>query len=428
MNQKIGAVLVVGGGIGGIQSALDLANSGFKVYLIDSAPAIGGIMAMLDKTFPTNDCSMCIMAPKLVECARHLNIKIIPDAKIEGLSGDAGNFVVKVRKRARYVDTTKCTGCGECKKHCPIEIADRFNQGLTNRKSVYIEYPQAVPAVYAIDKNNCIGCGVCEKLCLAGAIKYKDNDLVEDINVGAIILSPGVDIFDPKVYTKFGYGIYKNVVTSLEFERILSASGPFSGHLLRPYEGKVPKKIAFVQCVGSRDERSGNSYCSRVCCMYATKEAILLKEHAPETDVTIFYMDIRAYGKGFEEFYQRAKQEFGIKYVRGRVAEIIEDPRSQNLFLTVENTETGEILQHEADMVVLSSGLIPPRNDYLTKEFSIPVGDDGFFVASNPKLDPVMTKIEGILIAGTAEGPKDIPDAVTQASAAAMKASILLKE
>ncbi|MEO0106486.1 MAG: 4Fe-4S binding protein, partial [candidate division WOR-3 bacterium] len=274
MNQKIGAVLVVGGGIGGIQSALDLANSGFKVYLIDSAPAIGGIMAMLDKTFPTNDCSMCIMAPKLVECARHLNIKIIPDAKIEGLSGDAGNFVVKVRKRARYVDTTKCTGCGECKKHCPIEIADRFNQGLTNRKSVYIEYPQAVPAVYAIDKNNCIGCGVCEKLCLAGAIKYKDNDLVEDINVGAIILSPGVDIFDPKVYTKFGYGIYKNVVTSLEFERILSASGPFSGHLLRPYEGKVPKKIAFVQCVGSRDPQVGKNYCSSVCCTYAIKEAI----------------------------------------------------------------------------------------------------------------------------------------------------------
>ncbi|MEO0096201.1 MAG: CoB--CoM heterodisulfide reductase iron-sulfur subunit A family protein [candidate division WOR-3 bacterium] len=427
MNQKIGAVLVVGGGIGGIQSALDLANSGFKVYLIDSAPAIGGIMAMLDKTFPTNDCSMCIMAPKLVECARHLNIKIIPDAKIEGLSGDAGNFVVKVRKRARYVDTTKCTGCGECKKHCPIEIADRFNQGLTNRKSVYIEYPQAVPAVYAIDKNNCIGCGVCEKLCLAGAIKYKDNDLVEDINVGAIILSPGVDIFDPKVYTKFGYGIYKNVVTSLEFERILSASGPFSGHLLRPYEGKVPKKIAFVQCVGSRDPQVGNHYCSSVCCTYAIKEAIIAKEHSKNgLETTIFYMDIRTFGKGFEDYYNRAKNEYGVRFIRAGVSKIEEIPETKNLLVHYEDEE-GVIKEEEFDMVVLSVGLVPKTDmRILSRYLRVPLNDYGFCKTS--EFIPVDTIRDGIFVCGAFAGPKDIPETVAQSSAAAGRAMALLSE
>ncbi|MEO0165911.1 MAG: CoB--CoM heterodisulfide reductase iron-sulfur subunit A family protein [candidate division WOR-3 bacterium] len=427
MNKKIGAVMVVGGGIGGIQAALDLANSGFKVYLIDSAPAIGGIMAMLDKTFPTNDCSMCIMAPKLVECARHLNIKIIPDAKIEGLSGDAGNFVVKVRKRARYVDATKCTGCGECKKHCPIEIADRFNQGLTNRKSVYIEYPQAVPAVYVIDKNNCIGCGVCEKLCLAGAIKYKDKDLVEDINVGAIILSPGVDIFNPNVYTKFGYGIYKNVVTSLEFERILSASGPFSGHLLRPYEGKVPKKIAFVQCVGSRDPQVGNHYCSSVCCTYAIKEAIIAKEHSKNgLETTIFYMDIRTFGKGFEDYYNRAKNEYGVRFIRAGVSRIEEIPKTKNLLVHYEDEE-GFIKEEEFDMVVLSVGLVPKTDmRILSRYLRVPLNDYGFCKTS--EFIPVDTIRDGIFVCGAFAGPKDIPETVAQSSAAAGRAMALLSD
>ncbi len=427
MNNKVGAVLVIGGGIGGIQASLDLANSGFRVYLLDSAPAIGGIMAMLDKTFPTNDCSMCIMAPKLVECARHLNIKIIPDAKIEGLSGEAGNFVVRVRKKARYIDITKCTGCGECKKHCPIEIGDRFNQGLTTRKSVYIEYPQAVPAVYAIDRNNCIGCGVCERLCLSGAIKYKDNDVVEDINVGAIILSPGVDIFDPKVYTKFGYGAYKNVVTSLEFERILSASGPFSGHLLRPYEGKVPKKIAFIQCVGSRDPQIGMNYCSSVCCTYAIKEAIIAKEHSKNSlETTIFYMDIRTFGKGFEDYYNRAKNEYGVRFIRAGVSRIEEISETKNLIVYYEDEE-GVIKEEEFDMVVLSVGLVPKTDiRILARYLRVPLNDYGFCKTS--EFIPVDTIQDGIFVCGAFAGPKDIPETVAQASAAAGKAMGLLRE
>ncbi|MGB9720330.1 MAG: FAD-dependent oxidoreductase [bacterium] len=424
---KVGAVLVVGGGIGGIQASLDLANSGFKVFLIDSAPAIGGIMAMLDKTFPTNDCSMCIMAPKLVECARHLNIRIIPDAKIEGLSGEGGNFVVRIRKKARYIDTTKCTGCGECKKHCPIEVADRFNQGLTNRKSIFIDYPQAVPAVYAIDKNNCLGCGVCEKICLAGAVKYKDTDIIEHINVGSIILSSGSDIFDPKSYTNFGYGYYKNVVTSLEFERILSASGPFSGHLLRPYEGKVPKRIAFFQCVGSRDPQSGKDYCSSVCCTYAIKEAIIAKEHSKNgLETTIFYMEIRTFGKGFEDYYNRAKNEYGVRFIRAGVSRVEEVKETKNLIVHYEDEE-GTIKQEEFDMVVLSVGLVPkPDMRNLSRYLRVNLNNYGFCKTS--EFIPVDTIRDGIFVCGAFAGPKDIPETVAQASAAAGRAMALLSD
>jgi len=426
-NQKIGAVLIAGGGIGGIQASLDLANSGYKVYLLDSSPAIGGIMAQLDKTFPTNDCSMCIMAPKLVECARHLNIRIIPDAKIEGLSGKAGDFTIRVRKKARYIDPTKCTGCGECRKHCPIEIADRFNQGLTKRKSIYIDYPQAVPAVYAINKNNCLGCGVCEKICLAGAVKYKDGDTVEDINVGAIILSPGVDIFDAKVYTNFGYGSYKNVVSSLEFERILSASGPFSGHLLRPYEGKSPKRVAFIQCVGSRDPQSGKGYCSSVCCTYAIKEAIIAKEHSKNgLQTTIFYMDIRTFGKGFEDYYNRAKNEYGVRFVRAGVSRIEEVSQTKNLIVHYEDEE-GAIRQEEFDIVVLSVGLVPkPDMNNLAKLLRVNLNNYGFCRTS--EFIPVETIRDGIFVCGGFAGPKDIPETVAQSSAAAAQAMALLAE
>ncbi len=424
---KIGAVMVVGGGIGGIQASLDLANSGFKVYLLESAPAIGGIMAMLDKTFPTNDCSMCIMAPKLVECARHLNIKIIPDARIERLSGGAGNFIVRVRKKARYVDTTKCTGCGECRKHCPIEIADRFNQGLTKRKSIYIDYPQAVPAVYAIDKNNCLGCGVCEKICLAGAVKYKDSDTIEDLNVGSIILSSGSDAFYPKGYTNFGYGIYKNVVTSLEFERILSASGPFSGHLLRPYEGKAPKRIAFIQCVGSRDPQAGKGYCSSVCCTYAIKEAIIAKEHSKNgLEATIFFMDIRTFGKGFEDYYNRAKNEYGVRFVRAGVSKIEEVPETNNLIVHYEDEE-GKIIEEEFDMVILSVGLVP-KQDTAQMARCLRLKLNTYDFCKTSEFIPVDTIHDGIFVCGAFAGPKDIPETVAQASAAAGRAMALLSE
>ncbi|MEO0106360.1 MAG: CoB--CoM heterodisulfide reductase iron-sulfur subunit A family protein [candidate division WOR-3 bacterium] len=422
---KIGAVLVVGGGIGGIQASLDLANSGFRVYLLESGHSIGGIMAMLDKTFPTNDCSMCIMAPKLVECARHKDIRIIPDARIERLTGKVGNFIVKIRKKARYVDALKCTGCGECKKHCPIEIADKFNQGLAKRKSIYIDYPQAVPAVYAIDRETCLGCGVCEKICLAGAIRYKDAEAVEELNVGAIILSPGVNTFSPRAYTKFGYGIYKNVVTSIEFERILSASGPFSGHLLRPYEGKIPKNIAFIQCVGSRDPQIGKPYCSSVCCTYAIKEAIIAKEHSKHNlDVTIFYMDIRTFGKGFEAYYNRAKNEYNVRFIRAGVSRIEEISKTMNLVVHYED-EQGNIKEEEFDMVVLSVGLVPQSGmNYLMRTLRVSLNDYGFCRTS--EFIPVDTIQDGIFVCGAFAGPKDIPETVAQASAAAGKAMAML--
>lgn len=425
--KKIGSILIAGGGIGGIQAALDLANSGFRVYLLDSAPAIGGIMAMLDKTFPTNDCSMCIMAPKLVECARHKDIRIITNARIEELYGEAGAFTIRVRNKARYIDPTKCTGCGECKKHCPVEVADRFNQGLAKRKSIYLDYPQAVPAVYAIDKNNCLGCGVCERICLAGAVKYRDTDNIEEIDVGALILASGVEIFDPRVYANFGYGVYKNLVTSLEFERILSASGPYSGHLLRPYDGKVPKKIAFIQCVGSRDPHTGRSYCSSVCCTYAIKEAIIAREHSKgELQTSIFYMDIRTFGKGFEDYYNRAREEYKVQFVRAGVSRIEEIPANKNLVVRYEDEE-GNIKEEEFDMVVLSVGLVP-RSDIKSLARILRVNLNNHNFCRTSEFLPVDTIRDGIFVCGAFAGPKDIPETVAQASAAAGKAMALLSE
>jgi heterodisulfide reductase subunit A len=422
------AGLIIGGGIAGIQSALDLADQGFKVYLVEKKPSIGGKMAQLDKTFPTLDCAACIMTPKMVDAGRHPNIELLTYSEVQDIKKDGDIFKVKIIHKPRYVDETKCTGCGICTQHCPVEVPNEFDERLGVRKAIYVPFPQAVPLIYTIDKDNCIDCGLCEKVCQAKAIDQQQQPKEIEVEVGAIIVATGFELFDAQEKEEYGYGIYPNVITGLALERLLSASGPTGGHIVRPSDGKIPKRVAFVQCVGSRDEKSGNLYCSRVCCMYATKEAILLKEHVPEVDVAIFYIDIRAYGKGFEEFYQRAKEEFGIKYIKGRVAEIIEDPHTQNLFLRAENTETGEILEHEADMVVLSAGLVSPRNGSLKKILPIPVGDDGFFIASNPKSDPVATKVEGIFVAGVAEGPKDIPDAVTQASAAAMKASNFLKD
>jgi len=420
--------LIIGGGIAGIQSAVDLADQGYKVYLVERNPSIGGKMAQLDKTFPTLDCAACIMTPKMVDAGRHPNIELLAYSEVQDIKKDGDIFKVKIIRKPRYVDETKCTGCGVCTQHCPVEVPSEFDEKLGVRKAIYVPFPQAVPLIYTIDKDNCIECGLCEKMCLAKAVDRKQQPIEVEIEVNAIIASTGFELFDSRQKEEYGYGIYPNVITGLALERLLSASGPTGGHIVRPSDGKIPRKVAFVQCVGSRDEKSGNLYCSRVCCMYATKEAMLLKEHVPEIDVTIFYMDVRAYGKGFEEFYQRAKQEFGIKYIRGRVAEIVEESHMQNLFLKTENTETGEILEHEADMVVLSAGLVSPRNDNFKKILPIPVSDDGFFVVSNPKSDPATTKMEGVFIAGAAEGPKDIPDTVIQASAAAMKASIFLKE
>ncbi len=426
-SQKIGAVLVVGGGVAGIQASLDLADSGFKVYLIDQGPSIGGVMAQLDKTFPTNDCSMCILSPKLVATGRHPNITILTNAEITELNGEAGNFEVKLRKRSRYIIEDKCNGCGICAQKCPIEAVDIYNEGLSNRSAIYVEYPQAVPLKYMIDREKCIGCGTCYEICKAKAIDYYQQDSEATLKVGSIILAPGFEAFDARLKSEYGYGRFQNVVTSIEFERILSASGPYGGLVLRRSDGEIPKKIAFIQCVGSRDFQLGNNYCSAACCMYGMKEAVIAKEHTPsKLDCTIFYMDMRAYGKEFDSYYNRAQGEWGIKFVRSRVAGVTEDPKTGNLFVHYVEDETPKT--EEFDMVVLTIGMRPPKNvETLAKNFGIKLNNYKF--CETETFSPMETSKPGIFVCGAFSAPKDIPESVAQASGAAAKAmSIIASE
>jgi heterodisulfide reductase subunit A len=420
---KVGAVLVVGGGISGMQSSLDLADSGFKVYLIDKLPSIGGVMSQLDKTFPTNDCAMCIMAPKLVGTGRHHNIEVISNTQIESVSGDAGNFKVSLVRQPRRIIEEKCTGCGVCGAKCPVEAVDEYNWGLTRRNATFIRYPQSVPLKFMIDKEKCIGCGICQEECKAEAVEYDQEEERFDLDVGSIILSPGYSMFDPTLKGEYGYGRYKNVVSSMEFERFLSATGPFAGTVMRPSDGDIPEKVAFLQCVGSRDSQIGSEYCSSVCCMFAMKEAIIAQEHSEGLKSHIFFMDLRAFGKEFDDYYTRAQEEHKIGFTRCRVAEIREIPETKNLI--VKYVEDGEAKEEEFNMVVLGTGFKPPED---VVEFSEKMGIDlnKYNFCATDVFSPLESSRPGVYVSGVFNGPKDIPDTVAQASGAAAKASSII--
>jgi len=421
--------MVIGGGVAGIQAAMDLANSGHQVYLVERTPTIGGIMAVLDKTFPTMDCSICILGPKMSDVQNHPNITLMAYSEVQEISGFVGNFKAKVLHKPRFV-TDACTACDECTQVCPISIPNEVDGHLSWRKAIYMPFPQAVPSTFLIDTNYChgvnpIACAKCRDVCRekgADCINYDDQERMEEIEVGTIIVATGFKPFDASKVPEYGWGRYPNVVTTLEFERLFNASGPTEGHLIRPSDHKPPQKVGFVQCVGSRDQRF-NTYCSNFCCLETVKCALLIKEHWPETEITVFYVDIRAFGKGFEELYRKAREE-GVQFVRGRPSEIQEDPETQNLTLFVEDTITQKLIQPEFDMVVLSIGADPP--DLTNFPLPLAKGSDGFLLEAHPKLRPVDTASRGIFIAGGVESPKDIKESVTQASAAAARASQLM--
>lgn len=427
MTDKTGAVMVVGGGIAGMQAALDLAESGLKAYLVDNKLSIGGTMVQLDKTFPTMDCAMCTIAPRLVDISRHLNIELITYAEVDKVNGSAGNFEVTVRKKARYVDEDKCTGCGVCQTKCPWKADSEFDAGMGKRKAIYIPFPQAVPNIPVIDRDSCAyflkgKCRACEKFCEAKAINFEQKDKIIKIKVGAIIITPGFELFNPRLKPDLGFGLYPNVISSLQFERLLSPTGPTGGKIQRLSDSKPPKKLAFIQCVGSRD--SERDYCSAVCCMYATKEAILAKEYlGEELRCNIFYMDMRAFSKGFEEYYNRAKS-LGVNYIRCRPPVIKEVPETKNLiveYLTGDDRK----LRGEYELVVLSAGLASPRyTREIAEKFGLGLNKYGF-CPTNP-FTPVSSPKEGIFVAGVFTGPKDIPESVMQGCAAAAQSLSLL--
>lgn len=421
--------LVIGGGVAGIQAALDLANMGFKVYLVEKEPSIGGKMAMLDKTFPTGDCAICILAPKMVELSRHPNITLLSYSEVEEVKGYIGNYEVKVRRKARYVKEDLCVGCGVCVDACPVKVDNEFDLGFGQRKAIYVPFPQAVPLKYTIDKEHCLHfksgkCLLCAKACLNKAIDHKMQDETLNLKVGTIIVATGYDVYVPKKKGVYKYWEYENVITGLELERLLNASGPTGGHLVRPSDGKRPTKIAFIQCVGSRNKKINRSYCSRVCCMYAIKNAQIIMEHEPETEIAVYYNDIRAFGKGFEELYHRVREEYAVEFIRGRPAKLTENPETKNITIRAEETLLNEITEREFELVVLSTGLLPGEGSKsIGKVLGLTTTTDGFFAEAHPKLRPVETALDGVYLAGCAQGPKDIPDSVAQAKAAASSAA-----
>ncbi|HEX7392446.1 MAG TPA: CoB--CoM heterodisulfide reductase iron-sulfur subunit A family protein [Thermoplasmata archaeon] len=425
-------VVVIGGGIAGIQASLDLADMGYEVHLVERSPSIGGRMAQLDKTFPTNDCSMCILSPKMIMCAGHENVRLHTYSELEDIQGKFPHLKVKIREKARFVNIGRCTGCGDCIVKCPVKVPSEFEEGLANRKAIYLPFPQAVPRKVTIDKDHCRmitqgKCGVCKKVCQAGAIEYDQKDKVVVVDASAVVIATGLDLSDASMLPQFGLGACKDVVTSIQLERLLSASGPTGGHLVRPSDKKEPKKLAFVQCVGSRDAKMFQ-YCSSVCCMYATKESILVREHVPDINSTIFYMDMRATGKGFQEFVNRAEKNYGVRYVRSRPAKVQAAEGGSGVLVTYETRGlAGEQVTEEFDMLVLCPALVPSKGTpELASLVGIELNEDKFLKTSELRR-PVDSTKKGILVCGFAGEPMDIPDSVAQASGVAARVAELLE-
>ncbi len=417
--------LVIGGGISGMQAALDIANGGFEVLLVERTSSIGGRMSQLSETFPTLDCASCILTPKMVEVGRHPNIKLITYSEIEEVNGYVGNFDVKIRKKAKYVDWDKCNGCGACSQKCPTKIPSEFERFMGKRKSIYTPFPQAVPNKPVIDAEHCLyftkeKCGNCKKVCQLDAIDFEQKDEIIEENVGAIVVATGYDLMKKEELLEYGYGKYEDVIDSLQFERLLSASGPTGGEIERPSDGMVPKEIVFIQCAGSRDPEHGKPYCSKVCCMYTAKHAFLYKHKVHDGQPYIFYIDIRSDGKGYEEFVQRVIDEEDVLYLRGKVSKVFQE--RDKIIVWGADTLTGKEIEIEADMVVLAMAIVPNEGaKELASKLRISTDEHGFMREAHIKLRPLETTTAGIFLAGAAQAPKDIPDTVAQASGTASK-------
>ena len=426
--------LVIGGGIAGIQTALDIVEAGFPVDIVETKPTIGGKMSQLDKTFPTLDCAACILTPKMVDVAQNENIRIFSYSEVTEVGGFVGNFEVTIKRRARFVKEDICTGCGACTEKCPMKkVPNEFNLGMDNRSAIYIPFAQAVPKVATIDPNHCLKlktgkCGLCSKICTAGAIDYEAKDEFVKEKYGAIVAATGYNPISMDKFDEFAYSQSKDVITSLEFERLTNAAGPTAGKLLRPSDGVHPHTIVFVQCVGSRCEacaQKGKEYCSKICCMYTAKHAMLTRDKYPDTDVYVFYIDVRTPGKSFDEFYRRAVEEYGVHYIKGMVGKV--SPEGNKLKVQASDLLAGKQLHIDADLVVLAAAIEPDKSARpLATMLTASMDTNDFFTEAHPKLRPVESPTAGVFLSGTCQGPKDIPETVSQASAAAAKVIGLL--
>ena len=426
--------LVIGGGIAGIQTALDIADAGFPVDIVEKKPTIGGKMAQLDKTFPTLDCAACILTPKMVDVAQNEKIRIFSYSEVEEVKGFVGNFDVKIKKKARYVNEDICTGCGACTEKCPQKkVPNEFNLGMDNRRAIYIPFAQAVPKVATIDPNYCTmlktgKCGVCSKVCTAGAIDYKQQDQIIEEKYGAIVVATGFNPISMDKFEEYAYSQSKDVITSLEFERLTNAAGPTAGKLLRPSDLEHPHTIVFVQCVGSRCENcaeKGKEYCSKICCMYTAKHAMLVRDKYPDTEVYVFYIDVRTPGKNFDEFYRRAVEEYGVHYIKGMVGKVT--PEGNKLKVQASDLIMNKQVHIDADLVVLAAAIEPDKSARpLATMLTASMDTNDFFTEAHPKLRPVESPTAGVFLSGACQGPKDIPETVSQAGAAASKVIGLL--